>query len=131
MFKTKLRVRSSETDSLGVVYYGHYYTYFDLARLEMLRSLGIMSALLGKRGLRFVAVESSCRYNSSAKFDDILTVSVRITRIGNSSVAYMNTIKKGRTVIAEGRVTYVMVDRTGRPSKIPPDVRKRLSRYAK
>lgn len=97
----------------------------------MLRSVGITSSLLGKRGLSFVAAESSCRYNSSARFDDVLTVRVRIVRIGNNSVAYTSAINKGRTVIAEGRVTDVMVDRTGKRSKIPPDVRKKLSRYAK
>lgn len=131
MFETNLRVRFSETDSLGVVYYWHYYTYFDLARLEMLRSVGINSSLLGKRGLSFVAAESSCRYYASARLDDVLTATVRIMRIGDNSVVYQNTIKKEKKVIADGRVIDVMVDRTGKPVKIPPDVKKRLSRYAK
>lgn len=129
MFKTKVRVRISETDFLGVVYYGHYYTYFDVARLEMLRSSGIAPAILSRRGLGFVAAESSCRYRASARFDDLLTVGVEVIRIGNKSVTYMHRITKGGKKIAEGTVTDVMVDRAGRPKKIPADIGKKLSRH--
>lgn len=129
MFKASIRVRISETDFLGVVYYGHYYTYFDVARLEMLRSLGIGPSILTSRGLGFVAAESSCTYHASARFDDLLIVRVEVIRIGNKSVTYVHTITKGRKRIAEGMVTDVMVDRTGRPKRIPADIGKKLSRH--
>ncbi|MDV3244535.1 MAG: acyl-CoA thioesterase [Nitrososphaerales archaeon] len=128
MFKTNVRVRLSETDALGVVYYGQYYTYFDVARQELLRSLGIVPALLSRKGLGFVAAESSCRYHASARFDDLLTLGVEISRIGDNSITYTHTIKKGKRRIAEGRVIDVMVDRTGRSTKISPEIRRKLSR---
>jgi acyl-CoA thioester hydrolase len=128
MFETKLRVRLSETDSLGVAYYGNYYIYFDISRLELLRTLGITPAVLQRRGMGFVAGESTCRYHASAKFDDVLTVAVRVARIGNSSVAYLHSISKGKTRIAEGRVTDVLVDTAGKPLKIPQDIRRKLQR---
>ncbi len=120
-------MRFSETDALGVVYYGQYYTYFDVARQELLRSLGIVPALLSRKGLDFAA-ESSCRYHASARFDDFLTLGVEIARIGDNSITYTHTIKKGNTRIAEGRVIDVMVDRAGRSTKISPEIRRKLSR---
>ncbi|MDV3293147.1 MAG: acyl-CoA thioesterase [Nitrososphaerales archaeon] len=129
MFRTRVRVRISETDFLGVVYYGNYYTYFDVARLEMLRSSGIAPSILSRRGLGFVAAESSCTYHASARFDDLLTVAVEIIRIGDKSVTYMHTITKGRKRIAEGTVTDVMVDRAGRPKRMPEDIGKKLSHF--
>ncbi len=129
-FRMKLRVRLSETDSLGVVYYGQYLTYFDLVRLEMLRKAGITLSFLKTRRLGFVAAESNCRYLSSARFDDVLSLGVKISKIGNSSVEYVHEIRKGKSTVARGKVTDVLVGSTGQPVKIPPDVRERLSRYA-
>jgi len=129
-FSTNIRVRLSETDALGVVYYGQYLTYFDLSRLEMLRTAGITSKFLEARRLRFVAAESACRYLSPAKFDEILSLGVKVARIGRSSVVYLHEIRRGTTKIAEGRVTDVLVGEDGKPAKFPADVTRRLSRFA-
>ena len=128
-FSMEVRVRLSETDSLGVVYYGQYFTYFDLSRLEMLREAGVTIGLLKKRHLGFVAAEAKCRYLSSAKFDDLLTLKVRVSKIGSTSVEYYHAVMRGREEVAEGKVTDVMVGKSGRPAKIPDDIRDRLSRY--
>ncbi|MDV3277136.1 MAG: acyl-CoA thioesterase [Nitrososphaerales archaeon] len=95
----------------------------------MLRTMGITPALLRKRGMGFVAGESTCRNHASAKFDDVLTVAIQVARVGNSSVTYLHTISKGKTRIAEGRVTDVLVDEGGKPLKIPPDMKKKLLRH--
>ncbi len=129
MFSMSHRVRLSETDALGIVYYGQYFTYFDVSRLELLRKIGINHSFLKKRRLGFVAAEAQCRYHSSAKFDDVLTLGVSIERIGRSSVVYSHRIKKGRTTVAEGRVTDVMVRSDRRPVRMAADIRSRLSRY--
>lgn len=124
-----IRVRLSETDALGVVYYGQYFSYFDLARLEMLRKAGITLEFLRRRKLGFVAAKAACRYLSSLKFDDKFTVRVEVARLGNASVEYRHTITKGRKRIAEGEVTDVMVKDVGGAAKIPEDIRKRLLRF--
>lgn len=129
-FQMSHRVRLSETDALGVVYYGQYLTFFDVSRLELLREAGITHSYLKKRNLGFVAAEATCRYHSSAKFDDVITLTVNVARIGGSSVVYSHRIKKGRTAIADGRVTDVMVDGYKDAVRIPLDIRKRLSRFA-
>ena len=129
MFSVSHRVRLSETDALGVVYYGQYLTYFDVSRLELLRDAGITLQFLKERGLGFVAAEAVCRYRSSAKFDDVLTLRVKVERIGRSSVVYSHEVRDGERTVAEGRVTDVMVGRDGRPLPIDRDIRDRLSKH--
>ena len=129
-FSMEARVRLSETDALGVVYYGQYLTYFDISRLELLRKAGVTIAYLKKRKLGFVAAESKCRYVSSARFDDVLTLRVSVTKIGTSSVQYSHTVMRHGKEVAHGVVTDVMVGLDGKPAKIPADVRGRLSKFS-
>ncbi len=130
VFRMRHRVRLSETDALGVVYYGQYLTYFDLSRLELLRRMGITLSLLTRRGLGFVAAEASCRYHSSGRFDELLTLDVSVAKLGVSSVTYSHKIRRGRVLVAEGRVTDVMVDARREPVEIPAEFRKKLSTFA-
>jgi len=129
-YESKLRVRLSDTDSQGVVYYGRYYDFFDVSRLEMCREVGVTLELLRRRGLKFVAVESGCKYFGSAKFDDLLTMSVAVLKMGRTSVVYSHLVKKGRRTLAEGMVADVMVDESGKPAAIPEDVKRRLLRHS-
>jgi acyl-CoA thioester hydrolase len=129
-FHMDIRVRLSETDAIGVVYYGQYLTYFDISRLELLRKAGITPEFLNRRKLKFVAAESTCKYLSSARFDEVLTLGVKVARIGDSSVVYSHEIRRGRTKIAEGKVIDVLIGKDGQPAKFPDDVRKRLTRFA-
>ncbi len=128
-FSMEVRVRLAETDALGVVYYGQYLTYFDVSRLEMLRAAGVTIDLLKRRSLGFVAAESNCKYISSARFDDVLTLSASVARIGMSSVQYFHKASRNGEEVAEGKVTDVLVGRGGKPVKIPQDIRDRLSAF--
>lgn len=125
-----VRVRLSETDALGVVYYGQYLTYFDLSRLEMLREAGVTPQYLIRKRLGFVAAEVACRYLSSARFDEVLRLDVRVEKVGRSSVTYSHEITKNGAKVATGRVTDVMVGAGGRPATIPEAIRKKLARYS-
>jgi acyl-CoA thioester hydrolase len=83
-FAAYTRVAFSDTDAQGVVYYGRYLPYFDLARTEYHRALGE----IGAARTEFVLRASSVEYLAPARFDDLLEVFVRIGRIGRSSVTY-------------------------------------------
>src|SRR5947209_16662865 len=78
-----VRVGFSDTDAQGVVYYGRYLPYFDLARTEYHRHLGHL-AIRGEFAMRASTVE----YHAPARFDDLLEVFVRVDRIGTTSVTY-------------------------------------------
>ena len=78
-----MRVGFSDTDAQGVVYYGRYMPYFDLARTEYHRHLGHLD-LRDEFAMRAMTIE----YHAPARFDDLLEVFVRVERIGNTSVTY-------------------------------------------
>jgi acyl-CoA thioester hydrolase len=81
------RVGFSDTDAQGVVYYGRYMPYFDLARTEYHRHLGHLE-LRGEFAMRASAVE----YHAPARFDDLLEVFVRVERIGTTSITYDHAV---------------------------------------
>ncbi len=72
--ETKIRVRYSETDAMGVVYYGNYAAYFEVARVEAIRQLGISYRDLEDMGIIMPVVELHTRFLRSAKYDDLLTI---------------------------------------------------------
>jgi acyl-CoA thioester hydrolase len=80
------RVGFSDTDAQGIVYYGRYLPYFDLARVEYARHLGMLAADPGET--EFVMRASTIEYHAPARFDDLIEVFIRVSRIGRTSVTY-------------------------------------------
>ena len=78
------RVGFSDTDAQGIVYYGRYLPFFDLARVEYLRHLGL--PFYANEDCQFVMRAASVEYHAPARFDDLLEVFVRTRRIGRTSV---------------------------------------------
>jgi acyl-CoA thioester hydrolase len=118
------RVAFSDTDAQGVVYYGRYLPYFDLARTEYLRHLGE----LGAEHTEFVLRASEVEYHAPARFDDLLEVFVRIGRIGRTSVAYEYAAYKltdgGEELMVTARQTAVLIEHDGRrPVPVPESFR--------
>ena len=85
-FSAPTRVGFSDTDAQGIVYYGRYNPYFDLARVEYLRSLGLLQQR-GEAG-SFVMRANDVEYFAPAVFDDEIEVYVRVSRIGRTSVTF-------------------------------------------
>jgi acyl-CoA thioester hydrolase len=83
-FSAFTRVGFSDTDAQGIVYYGRYLPYFDLARVEYERHLGLLDLEVGAE--EFVMRASSVVYEAPARFDDLLEVFVRTKRIGRTSM---------------------------------------------
>jgi acyl-CoA thioester hydrolase len=80
------RVGFSDTDAQGIVYYGRYLPYFDQARVEYARHLGLLPT--GPQEHEFVMRASTIEYHAPARFDDLLEVFIRVARIGRTSVTY-------------------------------------------
>jgi acyl-CoA thioester hydrolase len=85
-FSARTRVGFSDTDAQGIVYYGRYNPYFDLARVEYLRSLGLLQQR-GEAG-NFVMRANDVEYFAPAVFDDEIEVFVRVSRVGRTSVTF-------------------------------------------
>ena len=87
-FSAQTRVGFSDTDAQGIVYYGRYLPYFDLARVEYHRNLGLLGMDIGDEGQEFVMRALAIEYLAPAVFDDLIEVYVRMARIGQTSVTY-------------------------------------------
>ena len=85
-YSAHTRVGFSDTDAQGIVYYGRYLPYFDLARVEYHRHLEMLENATGEE--QFVMRASSVEYFAPARFDDLIEVFIRLRRIGTTSVTY-------------------------------------------
>jgi acyl-CoA thioester hydrolase len=85
-YAARTRVGFSDTDAQGIVYYGRYLPYFDLARVEYHRHLALNADLLD--GNEFVMRALAVEYHAPAVFDDTIEVYVRLARIGRTSATY-------------------------------------------
>ncbi len=111
-FSVRTRVAFSDTDAQGIVYYGRYNPYFDLARVELLRSRG----LLGYSGEgEFVMRANDVEYFAPASFDDELEIHVKVGRIGTTSVTFefeaCKLPEETLTVTAHQTLVYVDLDK--------------------
>ena len=122
----RTRVAFSDTDAQGVVYYGRYNPYFDLARVEYLRRLG----LLDRGGdAQFVMRANTVDYLAPAVFDDELEIYCRVARIGRTSMTYEFAAyrKPDDVLMVTATQTLVLVDLVERRAQeIPADVRARI-----
>src|SRR5258706_2714587 len=108
-FAAETRVGFSDTDAQGVVYYGRYMPYFDLARVEYHRHLDMLRTEPSDR--QFVMRAMTVEYHAPARFDDLIEVDVRINRIGTSSVTYeFAAYLAGATLAVTATQTLVLVD---------------------
>jgi acyl-CoA thioester hydrolase len=128
-FSASTRVGFSDTDAQGVVYYGRYMPYFDLARVEYHRSLDMLRTEPHDR--EFVMRAMHVEYHMPARFDDQIEVDVRIKRIGTSSVTYdFAAYLEGEVLAVTATQTAVLVDLSERkPCPVPDWWRERIREF--
>ncbi len=130
-FSWPLRVYWEDTDAGGIVFYANYLKFFERARTEWLRSLGInQSALRETTGGMFVVTETRVRYRSPARLDDELIVTARLEEKGRASliIAQQAFLKAGNILLAEGSVRIGWVDAaTVAPARIPSPILEALT----
>jgi acyl-CoA thioester hydrolase len=125
--ETTVRVRYAETDQMGVVYHGNYFTWFEVGRVEWCRQNGFEYKQMEIEDDSFIVVaEAQCRYKRSARFDDLLTVRTRVTESKRRMVKFGYEIIDQATgvQIATGETVHVICDRQGRPKSLPEKYRK-------
>jgi acyl-CoA thioester hydrolase len=118
-FSATTRVGFSDTDAQGVVYYGRYMPYFDLARVEYHRRLDMLDTEPSDR--QFVMRAMNVEYHAPARFDGLIEVWVRIARIGTSSVTYeFAAYLEDNELAVTATQTLVLIDMNERrPCPIP------------
>ena len=124
-FRHTLRVYWEDTDAGGVVFYANYLKFFERARTEWLRALGFgQQRLRTDTGAMFVVADTSVRYLSPARLDDLIEVTVQPVEIGRASMSLQQQAWRGDaaqpTLLAEGSIRIGCVDAgTFTPRRIP------------
>ena len=125
-FSTEIRVRLSETDALGIVFFGRFGSYFDVGRMDYLAHLGLERFGGSIAGLIPGAVVGlSTQFHSPARYNDTLTVHVRIVHIGQTSYTFHFLVnnKHTRALVATGELTLVWLNDDFRPVRVPDEFR--------
>lgn len=119
--KTELRVRYGETDQMGYCYYGNYAQYFEVGRVEALRSLGMSYKQLEDQGVMLPVSDFSVNYKYPAKYDDALTIETTISELRGARLGFDYTItNEAGQLIATAHTTLVFVAKeTMRPISPP------------
>jgi acyl-CoA thioester hydrolase len=131
-FSAQTRVGFSDTDAQGIVYYGRYLPYFDQARVEYHRKLGLLGMEIGEEGQEFVMRALSVDYHAPAVFDDLIEVYVRLARIGGTSATYELAAYRARddVLMVTASQTLVLVDLDERrPVAIPQSYKEAIRAF--
>ena len=124
----EVRVRYAETDQMGVAHHAAYLVWFEAGRTEFIRVRGRSYAQIEAAGWLLVVVEARCRYLLPARYDDVVIIRTHLASLGPASLEYgYEAIRKADgAVLARGATVHAAVDRTGRPRRIPDDLRRLL-----
>ncbi|MFN6946158.1 MAG: acyl-CoA thioesterase [Cytophagaceae bacterium] len=120
--EVEIRVRYAETDQMGYVYYGNYATFFEVARVETFRHIGLSYKELEDMGVMMPVLEYKTKYIKPAKYDDLLTIKVFIKKLPSTRIHFEYEVFNQEQIllnIAETSLVFVNTE-TGRPC-IPPD----------
>jgi len=121
VFTWTVRVYYEDTDAGGIVYYANYLKFFERARTEWLRSLGIdQQALRDQHGAIFVVRNASVDYVASARLDDEVKLTLNVEKLGRASVQFAQQAWRGDTLLSSADVKVGCIDAaTMRPRSLP------------
>jgi acyl-CoA thioester hydrolase len=126
MNKTEHRIRYSDTDHFGVVYYARYLDWFEAGRTEILRDNEITYAELEEKGIFAPVVEVKVNYKAPARYDNIVVLETKIVKIGNTSIKFEYKVlrKTDKKVLAEGYTVNVFINKDMKPVPVPEEIKK-------
>jgi acyl-CoA thioester hydrolase len=126
---SRVRVRYAETDKMGVVYYAHYFVWFEVGRTDLLRQSGWNYREMETEGFGLPVIEAHCTYRESAKYDDELEVRTTGTMLSPVRVKFTYDVVRpvDAATLATGTTVHATLDRNGRPCRLPERVREVLS----
>jgi acyl-CoA thioester hydrolase len=114
-----IRVRYPECDPMGYLHHSIFLQYFELGRVELLRSLGHAYADMERNGIFFVVAKAEVRFKAPARYDEELHLTTRVMRQTHVRIDHAYELKRDATLLAEGSTTIACVDREGKICQIP------------
>ena len=126
-FNFNIKVYYEDTDAGGVVYYANYLKFLERARSEAIHSLGFSNkGLLENHGILLIVKSCNIQYKQPAQLEDLLEISSEATSFTKTSILMKQLILKSTDVISEAEIHLVAVDKKGKPTKIPDELRIKL-----
>lgn len=124
--ETLARVRYQETDQMGMVYHGNYFTFFEIGRVEYMRERGIAYKQMEQEDDSYIVVaEANCRYLRPARYDDVLRIRTRLSESRRRSIRFAYEVLRydSGEVLATGETVHIICNREGRPKSLPEKYR--------
>lgn len=129
--KTQVRVRYGETDQMGFVYYGHYALYYEVGRVEAIRSLGLTYKDLEDQGVIMPVVRLEAKYIAPAYYDDLLTITSQIAEKPDRFIVFDVVIENQKgLMLNKAKITLCFKDvKTGAQMRTPNSIIDKLKPY--
>ncbi len=122
---SELRVRYAETDQMGVVYHANYLVWCEIGRTDFIRRAGKSYAELEREGVLLAVSDAALRFHASARYDDSIRVCTSLTHVGSRGMTFSYRVERaaGHVMLVSATTSLVCINREGRPTTLPRDVR--------
>lgn len=117
--KTTVRVRYAETDQMGIVYHGNYFTWLEVGRIRMLEEIGLPYTEIEASGYKLPVLDARLSYKSPALFDDTVTIICRIKEQPSARLRIHYEVKRDDTLLAIGETVHAFLNSNNRPGRPP------------
>jgi acyl-CoA thioester hydrolase len=128
-YTTQIRVRYVETDRMDVVYHSHYFVWFETARIHLLDRIGLPYRDLEAAGLFIPVLEAQAQYKSPARFDDRLSVELRLAETPRARFKFNYTVRRDEEVLATGHTVHAFMDAKGKALRPPARFLEAIANY--
>jgi acyl-CoA thioester hydrolase len=125
-----LSVYYEDTDLSGFVYHANYLRFMERGRTECLRSAGAMlAALEAPEPTAWAILSADVRFRRPARLDDVVAVHTRLLSISGARMTVAQQIRRDGVTLVEGRIEACIITLSGRPRRVPQQVRERLTPF--
>jgi len=131
-FDYKYRVRYGDTDKMGISYYANYFVWFEAARTEYFRALGLPYTECEKKGFYLPVSETSARYHAPSTYDDLLIIRTSVGEMTRTSLRFEYQVLRedGKSILTSGFSRHVVVDSKMKPCRIPDAIKNAVTLFS-
>ncbi len=128
-FDYRTRVIYRDTDRMGVSYYANYFVWFEAARTEYFRALGLPYTECEKKGIFLPVIEAHAKYIAASTYDDELIVRTSVSKFTPSTIRFEYVILNAanQKILTQGFTVHVFVDREMKPCRVPDEVESKVT----
>ena len=125
--RSKIRVKYKDTDRMGVVYYGNYLTYFEVARAEFMRDLGLPYSRLEADGYTLVVIDAVAKYHANVGYDALISIRCMITKLERVRIRFdYRVFDEHDKLLVSGHTVHACIDANMKPARIPSPITKAI-----